>query len=406
MIWNAVVIAFRQIFRNFLRSFLTILGVVIGVTSVVAMVNFGKSTSQSIAQSIADLGSNLLIVFPSRALDSRGISVGRLKFSQEEVEELHSRIQGQISSLSPFSNTDAMVQYGGKNVLTSIAGVGEEYLKSVNAKVMQGREFEAREFLQISKTCIIGNSVKKGLFGDKNPLGSRIKVGSFVCEVVGILKEKGQGAMGQDQDDIVLIPLKTFSSLIKSNSSLHNIGRIYISLKDGVDSSQMSNEVIRILREIRNIDASQKSPFEVMDTKEILQMMDSTTKTMTVFITAIASISLLVGGIGIMNMMLVSVSERTREIGIRIAIGATGGEVLLQFLIESVVLSVFGGLIGVCISIGASYGLSKYFEMPFIFDLSIAMYSLLFCVLIGIIFGFLPARRASRLNPIDALRHE
>lgn len=406
MIWNAIIIAFRQIFRNFLRSFLTILGVIIGVASVVAMVNFGKATTQSITQSIANLGSNLLIVFPSRALDSRGISVGRLRFSEQEVDLLRSRLQGRIVSMSAFSNTNALVQYGGKNVMTSVGGVGEEYLQTTNSKISQGREFESKEFGQISKVCIIGNSVKKQLYGDQNPLGSKFKIGSFVCEVVGILQEKGQGAMGQDQDDIVLVPLRTFSTSVSSKTSLHHIGRIYISLKEGIDSAQMSNEVIKILKEIRGVSPSQRSPFEVMDTKEILQMIGSTTQTMTIFITAIASISLLVGGIGIMNMMLVSVSERTREIGIRIAIGATGGEVLLQFLIESIVLSVFGGLIGVCSSVGVSYGLSRYFELPFIFDFSIALYSLIFCVLIGVIFGFLPARRASRLNPIEALRHE
>lgn len=406
MIWNAFLIAFRQIFRNFLRSFLTILGVIIGVASVVAMVNFGRATTQDITQSIANLGSNLLIVFPSRALDSRGVSVGRLRFSQNEVDLLRSRLEGKIASLSPFSDTSALLQYGGKNVMGLVAGVGEEYLQTTNSSIAQGRGFEAEEFRQISKVCVIGNSVKKELFGGQNPLGSYLKIGSFVCEVVGILKEKGQGAMGQDQDDIVLVPLKTFSSLINSNASLNHIKRVYISLKEGVDSTKMSEEVIGILREIRGVDEKQKAPFEVMDTKEILQMVDSTTKTMTIFITAVASISLLVGGIGIMNMMLVSVSERTREIGIRIAIGATSGEVLLQFLIESIVLSVFGGVLGVCLSVGATYALSQYFKMPFIFDIGIALWALMFCIVIGVVFGFLPARRASKLNPIEALRYE
>ncbi|WP_027327237.1 ABC transporter permease [Helicobacter pametensis] len=406
MIWNAIVIAFRQIFRNFLRSFLTTLGVIIGVASVVAMVNFGQATTQRITQGIASLGSNLLIVFPSRALDSRGISVGRLKFSENEVNLLRQRLEGKIYSLATFSNTSALIRYEGKNIMSSIAGVGEEYLRTTNSQILYGRGFDPKEFHQISKVCIIGNSVKKGLYADQNPLGSYFKIGSFVCEVVGVLKEKGQGAMGQDQDDIVLVPFKTYSSLVKSDASLHNIGRIYIALQDGMDSEEMSKEVLKILREIRGVAPNQKSPFEVMDTKEILQMIGSTTKTMTIFITAIAGISLLVGGIGIMNMMLVSVSERTREIGIRIAVGATGGEVLLQFLIEAIVLSVFGGGIGVCVSVGASYALSDHFGMPFVFDISVAFWALVFCVVIGIVFGFLPARRASRLNPIDALRYE
>lgn len=406
MILNAFLIAFRQIMRNFLRSFLTILGVIIGICSVVAMVNFGKATTQKITQNIASLGSNLLIVFPSRALDSRGVSVGKLLFSQKEVDLLRISLSSKINSLSPLSSTSALIQYGGKNILSMVNGVGEEYLKTTNTQIALGREFDSEEFEKISKVCLIGASVKKSLYGQKNPLGSRLKIGTFVCEVVGVLKEKGQGAMGQDQDDVILSPMKTFNALINSNHSLHHIKRIFISLKDGVNSSEVSAEVIRTLNRIRGVREDQKTPFEVMDTKEISQMIDSTTQTMRIFIAAIAGISLFVGGIGIMNMMLVSVSERTREIGIRIAIGATGAEVLLQFLIEAIVLSVLGGILGIVLSIGLIYSLTEYFKTPFIFEFSVAFYALIFCVFIGILFGYLPARRASRLNPIEALRHE
>lgn len=405
MITNAILIALRQIMRNFLRSFLTIIGVVIGVASVISMVNFGKATSQNITQSIASLGSNLLIIFPSRALDSRGISEGRLPFSQREVDFLFSRIQAKIKAISPVSSTNVLAQYSSKNVLTKANGVGEQYLEATNSQISQGREFASDEFHSNARVCIIGNSVKKALY-DTNPLGSNLKIGSFVCEVIGILQEKGQGATGQDQDDVVLMPLKTFNSQINSNASIHNIKRVLVSLKDNVDSQEISTEILKILREARGVREGQKTPFEVLDTKEILQAVSSTTKMMTIFITTIASISLFVGGIGIMNMMLISVSERTREIGIRIAIGATGGEVLLQFLIESIVLSVLGGLLGVAISFGFSYALTQYFQLPFTYDEFVAFYALGFCVVIGVLFGYLPARKASKLNPIEALRYE
>lgn len=406
MIWNAFVIAFRQISRNFLRSILTMLGIIIGVASVVSMVNFGKATTLNITKNISALGSNLLIVMPSRALDSRGVSVGKKQFSQKEVDFLRSRLQADIAYLSPLSSSSALVQYGSKNVTTTINGVGGEYLKATNSQVLEGREFEDDEFRFINRVCLIGESVRKELYKDQNPLGSNLKVGNFICEVVGVLKPKGQGAMGQDQDDVVLIPLKTFNSQINSNASLNNIKRIFISLKDGVDSASVASKISEILREVRNVQGGQKDPFEVMDTKEILKTISSTTQMMTIFITAIAGISLLVGGIGIMNIMLVSVTERTKEIGIRIAIGATGGEVLLQFLVEAVVLSFLGGILGVVFAVGVSVGLIRYFEMPFVFDLQIVFYALAFSVFIGILFGYLPARRASRLNPIDALRHE
>lgn len=406
MIWNAFVIAFRQIRRNFLRSILTMLGIIIGVASVVSMVNFGKATTLNITKNISALGSNLLIVFPSRALDTRGVSVGKKQFSQKEVDFLRSRLQGQVAFLSPLSSTNALVQYGSKNVTTQINGVGKEYLQATNTQILEGRDFKEEEYQYINRVCLIGESVRKEVYKEQNPLGSNLKIGNIVCEVVGVLKPKGQGAMGQDQDDVVLMPIKTFNSQLNSNGSLNNIKRIFISLKDGVDSASVVSEITEILREIRNVQGGQKDPFEIMDTKEILKTISSTTQMMTLFITAIAGISLLVGGIGIMNIMLVSVTERTKEIGIRIAIGATGGEVLLQFLVEAVVLSFLGGFLGVLLAVGVSVGLIEFFNMPFVFDLQIVVYALLFSIFIGVLFGYLPARRASKLNPIDALRHE
>ncbi|HIY43466.1 MAG TPA: ABC transporter permease [Candidatus Helicobacter avistercoris] len=406
MIWNAFVIAFRQIRRNFLRSILTMLGIIIGVASVVSMVNFGKATTLNITKSISSLGSNLLIIKPSKSLDSRGVSVGKKLFSLREVNLLRSRIEGQISSLSLASIANAIAQYEGRNLLTNIYGVGDEYFKTTNSQIASGREFDSEEQEVVSKVCVIGDTIRTTLYKEKNPLGSQLRIGNFVCEVVGVLKPKGQGAMGQDQDDLILVPIKTFNSQINSNASLNNIKYVYVSLKDGVDSTQAVKDISKILRDIRDVKEGSKDPFSIMDTKEILKTISSTTQMMTIFITAIAGISLLVGGIGIMNIMLVSVTERTKEIGIRIAIGATGAEVLLQFLVEAVVLSFLGGFLGVLFAVGVSVGLIKFFDMPFVFDLQIVLYALAFSVFIGILFGYLPARRASKLNPIEALRHE
>ncbi|WP_305862608.1 ABC transporter permease [Helicobacter cholecystus] len=406
MIWNAFAIAFRQIYRNLLRSILTMLGIIIGVASVVSMVNFGKATTLNITQSISSLGSNLLIIRPSKSLDSRGVSAGKKLFSLREVDLLSSRIRAWVSSLSPVSVADAIVQYEGKNLLSSISGVGEEYFQTTNSQVALGREFSHDDQENISRVCIIGSTVKDTLYQEKNPLGSQLKIGNFICSVVGVLETKGQGVMGQSQDEMILVPIKTFNSQVNSNASLNNIKYIYISLKDGINSAQAVKEILKILREIRGVQDGGKDPFSIMDTKEILKTINSTTQMMTIFITAIAGISLLVGGIGIMNMMLVSVTERTKEIGIRIAIGATGGEVLLQFLIESIVLSFLGGFLGILLSVGVSIGLTKFFNMPFVFDLNIVFYALIFSIFIGILFGYLPARRASKLNPIDALKHE
>lgn len=406
MIWNAFVIAFRQIRRNFLCSILTMLGIIIGVASVVSMVNFGKATTLNITKNISSLGSNLLIIKPSKSLDSRGVSVGKKLFSLREVNLLRSRIEGQISSLSPASIANAIAQYEGRNLLTNIYGVGDEYFKTTNSQIASGREFDSEEQEVVSKVCVIGDTIRTTLYKEKNPLGSQLRIGNFVCEVVGVLKPKGQGAMGQDQDDLILVPIKTFNSQINSNASLNNIKYVYVSLKDGVDSTQAVKDISKILRDIRDVKEGSKDPFSIMDTKEILKTISSTTQMMTIFITAIAGISLLVGGIGIMNIMLVSVTERTKEIGIRIAIGATGAEVLLQFLVEAVVLSFLGGFLGVLFAVGVSVGLIKFFDMPFVFDLQIVLYALAFSVFIGILFGYLPARRASKLNPIEALRHE
>ncbi|RDU67029.1 multidrug ABC transporter substrate-binding protein [Helicobacter didelphidarum] len=402
MIWNAVLLAFRQISRNYLRAFLTMLGIIIGVGSVIVMLALGNGTTQMVRMQIASLGSNLLIVFPARGFNTGGGSMSK-KFTKQEVEMLHTRLQ-YANKIAPISSTSLTVQYAGLNTQTTANGITEEYFEVSSWEMSLGRVFKDDEMS--ANVCILGESVRSVLFKKENPLGEKVRIGKSMCEVIGVLKSKGQGGMGNDQDDVILLPFKTFLRDIVGISSLFNINRIMISLKDGVDSSVAVTKVKEILRDYRHIKPGQIDTFEVMDTKEIEQRLTQTTKILTIFLSAVAGVSLIVGGIGIMNIMLVSVTERTKEIGTRLAIGALESDVLLQFLIESVVVSALGGIIGIILAFFISWWATMYMEIPFIFDLWVALGAFSFSAIVGIVFGYLPAMRASRLDPIEALRYE
>ena len=293
-----------------------------------------------------------------------------------------------------------------KNVQTSISGVTEGYFTAVDWKIAEGRSFENKEYIAGTNTCIIGESVRKNLLGSTPAAGTRLKVGSVVCDVVGVLESKGQGGRGNDQDDIILMPLKAFQRSISPSNPIYNIKIIMVSLNEDVDYKAASEQIAVILRHMRNIYDKSKDTFEIQSTKEIQETVEKSIGSLTVFIGAVAGVSLLVGGIGIMNIMLVSVTERTREIGTRLAIGALEKEVLLQFLVESATISAVGGFIGIIFGFFMTLLLSAKLHIPFTFDVKIATVSFIFSGFIGIVFGYLPARKASRLNPIDALHHE
>ena len=409
MILNAFALAFRQIRRNALRAFLTMLGIIIGVSSVIVMITLGNGMSVQVKQNIASLGNNLLMLMPARGLDTAGQSLKRY-FNEHEVDMLRNRIYG-INAISAVSNGTSLVQYMQSSRESETLGVESEYFIVANWEIESGREFLETEYKSGTNVCIIGSSVKKELFASANPLGEKLKIGnkhgSLICEVVGTLKEKGQGGMS-DQDEIVLFPLKSYQrTLGKEKTSINNIKQVLISLKDGVDSKQKTNEIKSLLREIRGIDKSGKvDNFEIRDTKQFEEKMNETMSMLTLFISSIAGVSLIVGGIGIMNIMLVSVTERTKEIGTRLAIGALESEVLLQFLIESIVISSIGGIIGIVLAFILSLVLCIVMEIPFVFGVGIAIVAFVFSGFLGVLFGYLPARRASKLNPIDALRHE
>lgn len=402
MILNAIMLAFRQISRNYLRAFLTMLGIIIGVGSVIIMLALGNGTTKKVQAQIASLGSNLVMVFPARGFNTGGGSMSK-KFTQQEVETLRQRLQ-YAQKIAPVASASATVQYSGANTQTTINGVTNDFFSVGGWEMALGREFANDEGSK--NVCILGQSVRSALFKNENPLGAKIRVAKSMCEVIGVLKPKGQGGGGNDQDDIVVMPFKTFLRDISGTTSIFNINRVMISLKDGVDSSVAVAKIKEILRDYRNIKPGQNDTFDIMDTKEIEERLTSTTKILTIFLSATAGVSLVVGGIGIMNIMLVSVTERTREIGTRLAIGALESDVLAQFLIESVVVSALGGVIGIVLAFFISLVAAHYMEIPFVFDVWIALGAFGFSALVGVIFGYLPARRASRLDPIEALRYE
>jgi putative ABC transport system permease protein len=305
--------------------------------------------------------------------------------------------------VAPVVGSSVTLVAGNNNWSSTINGTTNAYLVTGNWKLASGREFLEDEERAGKAVCIIGATVHKELFGNRNPLGDEIRVKSFACQVVGLLAAKGQGAMGMDQDDTVLMPINTEQRRITGNL---DIPSVMISMKEGAQSATIMEQIRALLRERRKLAEDEADNFNIMDTKQIAETLSGTIGTMTALLGAVAAVSLLVGGIGIMNIMLVSVTERTREIGIRLAIGALENEVLLQFLIEAVVLSALGGLAGVILAFFACLGLSSLMGMPFLFNPGINLLAFGFSAAIGVLFGYVPARRAAQLDPIEALRHE
>jgi putative ABC transport system permease protein len=399
---SAFLLALREIRRNLMRSFLTVLGIVIGVAAVVTMVTLGNGATKAVSDQISSLGSNLLTVRPGQRLGPGRDSAGAPAFKKADVDALRSQVSG-LDEVVPVVGASVTVVAGNNNWSTSVSGTTNAYLKAGNWKIASGREFLDDEERAGKAVCIIGATVRRELFGTRNPLGDEIRVKSFACQVVGLLAAKGQGAMGMDQDDTVLMPLATVQRRLIGNQ---DVSSLMVSLRDGADTQAAMQQIRSLLRERRKLAENEADNFNVMDTKQIAETLSGTIRTMTGLLGAVAAVSLLVGGIGIMNIMLVSVTERTREIGIRLAIGALEHEVLLQFLIEAVVLSACGGLIGIILALFACIGLSALLNMPFIFNASINLLAFLFSAIIGVLFGYMPARRAAQLDPIQALRYE
>lgn len=402
MIWNTIKLAVSEIGRNMMRSFLTILGIVIGVGAVISMVTLGGGATSQITNEITSLGSNLLILRPGTNEGHGGIRTSATPFKLEDVEAIDNHIAG-IAAVTPVSSTTATAVYGNTNWSTSVMGTDNKYLTVRMWEIERGRAFSASE-LSVGKTvCLLGSTVAEELFGSLDPLGAKIRLGKIACTVIGVLTSKGESTFGMDQDDFILMPVKTLHRRMRGNT---DVNMIYISAESEISSEQVQEDITELMRERRNIRASDTDDFELNDMAQVARTVESTTGILTTFLGAIAAISLLVGGIGIMNIMLVSVTERTREIGIRLAIGALGREVLLQFLVEAIILSLFGGIIGIGLGLGLAAVAAPTLGIPFVFNLDIIVIAFLFSGLVGIIFGFFPARRAALMDPIDALRYE
>ncbi|MFO1340512.1 MAG: ABC transporter permease [Burkholderiaceae bacterium] len=400
---NTFFLAFRAIRRNLLRSFLTVLGIVIGVAAVITMVTLGNGATQAVRDQISSLGSNLLMVRPGQRLGPGMGGAGAPSFKESDVEAIASQIGG-LKAVAPEVRAGVTVIANGKNWATTVTGSTNEYFTTSNWTIASGRGFSDDELASGAAVCLIGATVKRELFGaSADPLGEQVRIKTFSCEVIGTLGAKGQAAMGQDQDDTVIVPLRTAQRRVTGST---RVNTLLVSMRDGAEPERITAALTSLLRERRKIAEGADDNFNVLDTAQIAQTLSGTTRLMTSLLGAVAAVSLLVGGIGIMNIMLVSVTERTREIGVRLAIGALEREVLMQFLIEAVVLSSAGGLVGIVLATLASVGLAGVMQVPYLFNPGINLLAFAFSAAIGVVFGYFPARRAAQLDPIEALRHE
>lgn len=400
---ESFLMAWASLVANKLRSLLTMLGIIIGVAAVIALVSIGNGVKQDIEDSISSLGSNLLVVLPGAprtpgARPSQG-SMKSLKISDYEAI---AKLEG-VKAASPMTNGSYVVIYQNKNWTTSVAGVNANFQDVNNWTMTSGRFFSDKNVQNRERVAVVGQTVVKNLFADEDPVGKEIRVKNIPFRVIGVLKSKGNGTMGNDQDDTVLIPYTTSMERVEGIDYLR---RVYVVAKDDEGIDRLQADIENLLRVRHNIKDTNLDDFNIQNMKSIMETVAQTTGTFTLFLGAVAAISLVVGGIGIMNIMLVSVTERTREIGVRKALGATYNVIVTQFLIEAVVISLMGGFIGIAFGIGASKVIGMVSGMSTIVSVPTIIMSFAFSMAIGLIFGIYPARKAAKLNPIDALHYE
>lgn len=401
---NLIRISWRALLRNKVRAFLTMLGIIIGVASVIAMLAIGEGSKQSIRTQISSMGSNMLFVRPGS--DVRGGV--RQDFSESQTLTLddYEKLEKEstyLSDLSPQVNSSGQVIKGAKNWPTSIYGVAPGYINIRKLEVESGSMFTDYEVKRAAKVAVIGQTVVENVFGDEDPIGKTIRFDKIPFKVIGVLEAKGENTFGQDQDDIILAPYTTVQKRILAITYLQSI--LASATSEDV-ANEATDEMIDILRASHHLGDDEDNDFEVRSQEELISTFSATSEILTILLVAIASISLVVGGIGIMNIMYVSVTERTREIGLRMAVGGRGSDILIQFLIESILISVTGGLIGVLLGVGSTFILSTYLGWPTVITMSSIVISFAVCAVTGIFFGWYPARKAAGLDPIVALRYE
>jgi len=401
MFFNAFILALREIRRNITRAFLTVIGVVIGVAAVVTMVTLGRGATEMVKSQISNLGSNLMILRPGQGWGQWGAPL----FSLADVQAVREQLSG-VRAAAPMAmgNAPAVFMENVRN--TDYQGTTPEYFDIAGWKLSEGRFFDQDDLRKGTAVCVIGETIRKELFGSVPAIGQKIRLRTTSLMVIGVTAVKGQGGFGDDLDDNIILPITTMQRRLAGLPPPQNINKIQIAGIDEQSCAGILADLTLLMRERRNLAANEQNNFSVIDTRMIAETMSSSTRIMTSLLGTVAGVSLLVGGIGIMNVMLVSVTERTREIGIRLAIGARASDVMLQFLVEAVTLSWVGGLAGILVAYGLCHSLAKVVGAPFVFDPMINLIAFVFSAAIGIIFGFMPARRASSLDPIEALRHE
>ena len=402
---NLVTIAFKALSNNKLRGFLTMLGIIIGVGSVITMLAIGQGSKRSIQAQISEMGSNMIMIHPG------GDRRGGVRLDAADMESLKLKdledIQAQaryISYISPSVNSSGQAIFGANNTPTTVYGISPEYLDIRRYKVEDGDIFSEQDVKTAAKVCLVGKSVVDELFPDgESPVGKVIRFGKIPLRIVGVLESKGYNSMGMDQDDLILAPYTTVQKRILAITHLQSITCSALSEEY---TDQAIEEITQILRTNHKLKATDEDDFTIRSQQELSSMLTSTTDMMTLLLAAVAGISLLVGGIGIMNIMYVSVTERTREIGLRMSIGAKGRDILAQFLIESILISVTGGVIGILVGVGAAVLVNIFAAFPIYIQPWSVFLSFAVCTLTGIFFGWYPAQKAAMLNPIDALRYE
>ena len=404
-IGNLVKVAFNSLFRNKMRTALTMLGIIIGIASVIAMVSIGQASTQSVKSELSSMGSNMIMIMPARQ-QRGGVDMGMSSSKTLDNKDLESLQKNTryVAAVSPMVSSNAQLIYGNNNHSSSINGVSAAYLDIRKYEIEKGVMFTDEDVRRYNKVCVIGQTVVKKLFTNgEDPIGKTIRFGTIPMKVIGVLAEKGQNGMGNDQDDIVFAP---YTTIQKRFLGITYFNMMYASATSEEESELAATEITYILRSNHDIKSGDNDDFDIRTQEELVSTISSVTGLMTTLLAAIASISLIVGGIGIMNIMYVTVTERTKEIGLRMAIGAHNRDIMLQFLCESVILSLIGGVIGIIFGLIIAYVASKLMNMPYVVSQMAIVGSFLVCALTGIFFGWYPAKKAANMDPISALRYE